>query len=110
MATSRAIPGVGKVLVICTYRAITRVGNSSYHYTDAIVIEVEASAQILDAFKLEMNRRVMLPNQYRIGPIPSFFELIRYRPQNGLKRFDFRKPGTKGGPRSCATLKALPTL
>ncbi len=74
--------------VLCVWRGTIRRGNSSRCYIDSLMIEVERSGDILGIFRFEMNRRVMMPNQWRVHPMPDFFELVGYLPECGKPTFD----------------------
>lgn len=72
-----------KTLVLCIYRYLTKDHRGSVWVDDSIVIKVEFSDQILDAFieKIgEMKRRAWTPAMLDV-------ELLSYRPSNGLEKF-----------------------
>jgi hypothetical protein len=75
------------VKVLCIFKAFAKVSGSTIMFRDAIMIRVERSSDIEETFKWEMTRRIRAGGG-RVGPVPKYWELVSYIPENGLRYFD----------------------
>lgn len=77
-----------KVKVLCIYEATIRERGSTRQVDDGLMIEVEFSDQIKDAFEAEMKRRnASVTRQFSMFPVPISWELKRYVTSNGKQNF-----------------------
>lgn len=82
-------------LVLCVFRAWSRVNGSSVTWRDAIMIGVPHSCEIQEAFHWEMRRRLNSRAGWHVGPKPMHYELVSYLTESGRPTFDFKfqQPG-----------------
>lgn len=76
------------VKVLCFFKGWAKVSGRTVRFFDSVMIKVQRSQDIEEAFKWEMARRIANPPDLPAGPLPRAYELMSFLPENGRTHFN----------------------